>query len=246
MDDVRRYEVYVVFQPDLEDDQLETRLDRVTGYLTGIGGEIVEIARRGKRRLAYPINKFTQGIDVIYQANVPGVRLETLERQLNLNEDVIRYLVVRRDDLDKLARQQAQTSAAASTPQPTAPVAETPAPEPAAQPIAPDETAAVTAPQPIVAEASTPEPSETQMGVAEETDATEATPATEASAPAETETSVGESEARVINYIDYSAAGTVSSADEAEGTPVGTSDDEIPASGPTSAVASDVPETREE
>jgi small subunit ribosomal protein S6 len=112
MDEFRRYELWVIFQPDLEEDQLETRLDRVSGYLTGIGGDIVEVARKGKRRLAYAIDRHNQGIDVIYQANLPGPRLETLERQLNLNEDVIRYLLVRREDLEKEARKAGEMSAA--------------------------------------------------------------------------------------------------------------------------------------
>lgn len=100
MDELRRYELYVIFQPELQDDQLEGHIGRIDTYLTGNGGEIIEVVRKGKRRLAYPINKFNQGIDVIYQVNLPSRQLEVLERQLNLYEDVIRYLVVRRDDLE--------------------------------------------------------------------------------------------------------------------------------------------------
>ena len=116
MDEFRRYELWVIFQPELEEDQLEARLDRVSGYLTGIGGDIVEVARKGKRRLAYAIDRHNQGIDVIYQANLPGPRLETLERQLNLNEDVIRYLLVRREDLEKEARKAGEMPAAVAAP----------------------------------------------------------------------------------------------------------------------------------
>ncbi len=126
MDEFRRYELWVIFQPDLEEDQLEARLDRVSGYLTGIGGDIVEVARKGKRRLAYAIDRHNQGIDVIYQANLPGPRLETLERQLNLNEDVIRYLLVRREDLEKEARKAGEMPAAVAAPSIPA-VDETPA-----------------------------------------------------------------------------------------------------------------------
>jgi small subunit ribosomal protein S6 len=101
VDELRRYELYIVFQPDLEDEQLETRIERVNGFLTAGEGVIVEVVRRGRRRLAYPIRKHNQGIDVIYQANLPSSRLEVIERQLNLYEDVLRYLVVRRDDLEE-------------------------------------------------------------------------------------------------------------------------------------------------
>jgi small subunit ribosomal protein S6 len=220
MDEVRRYEVYVVFQPELEDDQLETRIDRVTGYLTGIGGEIVEISRRGKRRLAYPINRHTQGIDVIYQANVPGARLDTVERQLNLYEDVIRYLVVRRDDLDKQARAAGAASAAASEARAAA------ADTLSAQPTPPNETFA------------------TEAATTAETPVASATPVAE-TAVAE-ETPVATSQPTEIRYVDVSAAGTVSPVGDAEGTPVGTPAEETPASEPTTATASDVPEKTEE
>ncbi|MDQ4075361.1 MAG: 30S ribosomal protein S6 [Chloroflexota bacterium] len=99
MEELRRYELYVIFQPELDDEQLEGQIDRTNGYLTGNGGEIIEVARKGKRRLEYPIKRYNQGIDVIYQTYLPTSSLETLERQLNLNEDVVRYLIVRRDDL---------------------------------------------------------------------------------------------------------------------------------------------------
>jgi small subunit ribosomal protein S6 len=101
VDELRRYELYIVFQPELEDEQLEARIERVNGFLTAGEGVIVEVVRKGRRRLAYPIRKYNQGIDVIYQANLPSNRLEVIERQLNLYEDVLRYLVVRRDDLEE-------------------------------------------------------------------------------------------------------------------------------------------------
>ncbi len=114
MDELRRYELYVVFQPELDDEQLETRIGRTNGYITSNRGEIVEVVRKGKRRLHYPIQRFNQGIDVIYQANLPASALEPMERQLNLNEDVIRYLVIRREDLEgqqRLAVSQEQVEA---------------------------------------------------------------------------------------------------------------------------------------
>lgn len=97
LDELRRYEMYIVFQPELDDAGLETRIERVNAIVTGNDGEILEVARKGKRRLAYPIKRHNTGIDVIYQVNLPSRRLEIIERQLNLYEDVIRYLIVRDD-----------------------------------------------------------------------------------------------------------------------------------------------------
>jgi small subunit ribosomal protein S6 len=97
LDELRRYEMYIVFQPEIDDAGLETRIERVNTIVTGNNGEILEVARKGKRRLAYPIKRHNTGIDVIYQVNLPSRRLEIIERQLNLYEDVIRYLIVRDD-----------------------------------------------------------------------------------------------------------------------------------------------------
>lgn len=124
MDELRRYELYIVLQPELDSEQLEECIERINNYLTGHNGEIIEVVRKGKRRLAYPIRKLTQGIDIIYQTNLPSRSMGTLERQLNLNEDVIRYLMIRRDDLsegERLVASQEQIAAdvAALQAQPT-------------------------------------------------------------------------------------------------------------------------------
>jgi len=111
MERLRRYEIYVILQPDLDADQLEARIDRINGYLTGHKGDIIEVARKGKRRLIYPIQKFKQGIDVIYQVELPTVHLGALERQFNLNEDIIRYLIVRLEDVVSVAQPEASAEA---------------------------------------------------------------------------------------------------------------------------------------
>ncbi len=114
MERLRRYEIYVILQPNLDADQLEARIDRINSYLTGHNGDIIEVARKGKRRLLYPIQKFNQGIDVIYQVELPSRHLGALERQFNLNEDVIRYLIVRLEDVISVAQPEAAAEAASS------------------------------------------------------------------------------------------------------------------------------------
>ena len=114
MERLRRYEIYVILQPDLDADQLEARIDRINGYLTGHNGDIIEVARKGKRRLLYPIQKFNQGIDVIYQVELPSKHIGALERQFNLNEDIIRYLIVRLEDVISVPQPEASTEVSSS------------------------------------------------------------------------------------------------------------------------------------
>ncbi|MCB0077976.1 MAG: 30S ribosomal protein S6 [Anaerolineales bacterium] len=101
MEEIRRYELFLVFQPELDEDGQEGLIERIDSTLTSNGGEIIEIVRRGKRRLQYAIEGHNAGIDVIYQSSLPTSLLALLERQFNLNEDIIRYLIVRRDDLQR-------------------------------------------------------------------------------------------------------------------------------------------------
>lgn len=99
--DKRRYELYTVLTAGLEEENFEELTQRVEGYITTNGGDIVEQQRKGRRRLAYAINRNSDGYDIIYQVMLPTEAPATIERQLRLNENVLRYLLVRREDLDK-------------------------------------------------------------------------------------------------------------------------------------------------
>ena len=101
MDDRRRYELYTVLSAGLEDEALDALVERLNTIITNTGGEILEARRKGRRRLAYGINRQGEGYDVIYQLVLPPEAPVTIERQLSLQETVLRYLIVRREDLEK-------------------------------------------------------------------------------------------------------------------------------------------------
>jgi small subunit ribosomal protein S6 len=52
----------------------------------------------GVRQLAYPIKKFTEGYYVLYEAKIDPTRIKDIERSMQYNEDVLRYLVVRKGE----------------------------------------------------------------------------------------------------------------------------------------------------
>jgi small subunit ribosomal protein S6 len=106
--DRRRYELYTVLMTGLEEDTFDDLTQRIEGYVTTNGGEILEQRRKGRRRLAYPINHNSDGFDIIYQVMLPAEAPMQIERQLRLNENVLRYLLVRREDLDKARPEQAK------------------------------------------------------------------------------------------------------------------------------------------
>lgn len=99
---MREYEVYLVIDAEAEEEETGTIVDRVT-QLISIGdgkanGEVIKVDARSKRRLAYPIKKKQEGQDFIIRCQTSPQALPELERFLKLNEQVLRYLIVRTDE----------------------------------------------------------------------------------------------------------------------------------------------------
>jgi small subunit ribosomal protein S6 len=95
---MREYEVTVIVQPELEESARKELLERVSGWLT-FGKEEGDkpVANHwGRRRLAYNINKFSEGYYVMFQANLDPLQVNQIERNFQFNEDILRYLVVRK------------------------------------------------------------------------------------------------------------------------------------------------------
>ncbi len=88
----------LVFKPELGDQDVPAAVERVTGMISTNGGEVSKVDIWGRRRLAYPIKRFTEGDYVLTQFMLEPERVRELESGLKLNEDVIRHLVVRLDE----------------------------------------------------------------------------------------------------------------------------------------------------
>jgi len=92
---VRRYELMLVLRPDAPDERSSAVIDRTTRYVVAEGGQIVKVAPWGRRRLAYPIDRYRDGSYHIIVFEAPAESIVELERSLQITEDVLRYLVVR-------------------------------------------------------------------------------------------------------------------------------------------------------
>jgi len=95
---MRPYEITFIVRPDVESDALAVVVDKVKGLVTGGGGQVVEVNSWGRRHLAYPIDKMTEGQYVLVRAQLPAQMLSELERDLRLTEQILRFLVVRADE----------------------------------------------------------------------------------------------------------------------------------------------------
>ena len=92
---MRRYELMLVLKPDAPDERASAVIDRTTRYVVASGGQIVKVAPWGRRRLAYPIERYREGSYHIVVFESPAEAIAEMERSLQITEDVLRYLVTR-------------------------------------------------------------------------------------------------------------------------------------------------------
>lgn len=95
---MREYEMMVILRADLSEDDLSTQIGAVQGWIEANNGTITEVDRWGRRRLAYPIERQRDGYYLLYKLNLPPAAPLELERNLRINENVLRYLIVRQDE----------------------------------------------------------------------------------------------------------------------------------------------------
>ncbi len=91
---MRKYELVMIARPDLDENALSEVVNKVTNWINESGGQIEKVDQWGKRKLAYPIRKQTEGQYVQVNLNIPPTFAPQLERNLRYLEPIIRFLVV--------------------------------------------------------------------------------------------------------------------------------------------------------
>lgn len=94
---MRHYELMVILDPDLEERTVAPSLDTFLNVVRTGGGTVDKVDIWGRRRLAYEIDKKTEGIYAVVDLHATPDVVKELDRQLNLNESVVRTKVVRPD-----------------------------------------------------------------------------------------------------------------------------------------------------
>ena len=102
------YEMMYILRPDLSEDRVEEAVTKYQSFITERGAEDVEIQVKGKRRLAYPVGKYLDGIYVQMNYQADGSQIAPLERMMRLSEDAIRYLTIKLKKRAIIAAQNAQ------------------------------------------------------------------------------------------------------------------------------------------
>ncbi|MCH8051344.1 MAG: 30S ribosomal protein S6 [Chloroflexi bacterium] len=201
---MRDYELVLVVSPEGGEEDFPATVDRVHDLIKERGGEVKNVDRWGRRRLAYPIERITEGYYCITQFTLDPQAVREIENSLDLAEDILRHLVVRMDEpivirpeldpdapvevpADKPTKAAAEPSSEASAEKPAEPAAEdtteTPAEPPAEVPAKNTTETPAEAPAEVPAENTTETPAEAPAEVPAE-DTTE----TPAEAPAEAPT----------------------------------------------------------
>ncbi len=91
------YETMYILRPDLGDEQVEQAVTKYQNLLTEQGAQNIEIQNRGKRRLAYEINRHRDGIYIQFNYTAPAGAIAPFERAMRLSEEVIRYLTIKQE-----------------------------------------------------------------------------------------------------------------------------------------------------
>jgi small subunit ribosomal protein S6 len=92
---MRKYEVMVILDPNLEERTIAPSLDAFLSVVKKDGGSVDKVDIWGKRRLAYEIDKHAEGIYAVIDLSAEPASVLELDRQLNLNEAVLRTKVLR-------------------------------------------------------------------------------------------------------------------------------------------------------
>ena len=98
---MRAYEVMVILDPDLEEKTVKPSLDTFLNVVKKDGGKVDAVDVWGRRRLAYDIAKKSEGIYAVMELTCSAGAVAELDRQLNLNEAVLRTKVLRREDKEQ-------------------------------------------------------------------------------------------------------------------------------------------------
>ena len=94
---LRAYEVMVILDPSLEERTVEQSLDKYLNVIRKDGGSVESVEVWGRRRLAYEVKKNTEGIYAVISLNAEPATVKEFDRQLTLNESILRTKVMRPD-----------------------------------------------------------------------------------------------------------------------------------------------------
>jgi len=92
------YEVVFIISPEVTDEDVPNTIDKISELVSKSGGSVTEVSQWGRRKLAYPIKRFTEGNYVLAQLELKPSLTKELEANLRLSNDVLRHLLIKLGD----------------------------------------------------------------------------------------------------------------------------------------------------
>lgn len=105
-----QYELMVILTPEIDERQVAPTLDKFLKVITNDGGSIENVDIWGKRRLAYEIQKKNEGIYAVVNFTATSATTQELDRQLKLNEQIMRTKVLRAEEAQAMIASEAKRS----------------------------------------------------------------------------------------------------------------------------------------
>ena len=95
------YETVIIARQDISSQQVETLTEAASAFITNGGGNVAKVEQWGLRNLAYKIKKNRKGHYVLLNIDAPADAVKEMERNLRLNEDVLRHMTIKVDELEE-------------------------------------------------------------------------------------------------------------------------------------------------
>lgn len=95
---MRKYEMMVIFKPNLNDEDLKVQEEKIKNFILESGGEFLDITPWGKRKLAYEIGKQSEGIYHLFYFRLPQNKLSEFKTTLKLNMNILRFMIIKLEE----------------------------------------------------------------------------------------------------------------------------------------------------
>jgi small subunit ribosomal protein S6 len=95
---MNKYEIMYIIRPNVDEESQKAVIERFNTVLTDNGAEVVKVTEMGKRRLAYEINDYKEGIYVVVNVQADAPAVNEFDRLAKYSDDIIRHMVIREED----------------------------------------------------------------------------------------------------------------------------------------------------
>jgi small subunit ribosomal protein S6 len=95
---MKAYELLYIIRPDLDDEAVAATVDKFSEVVNNNGGADVSVDKWGKRRLAYEINDYREGVYILMNFNGEARTAQEVERVMKISDTVVRFLTTKKED----------------------------------------------------------------------------------------------------------------------------------------------------